>query len=295
MPQEQGEQMDKTEILQLLNNGNEEELIALPGIGPVLGERLVAARPFTSFEEVQAVKGINTHFIERLSEFELDANKQTVEHTAGEPALEPEPGVEVPTEALPAELEEAIKEEEQASKDGDSELGKAARKRKEATSKSVEALPKISDQAVKPRGSLWSMIVSGTIAAIIAILLTLAILGGINGSLKFATSADYLTAQREVSQLSTQVDVFQQDLDDLRGRVDILEGLGDRTVALEDAQAQSAADLETASQQVTDLQSEIIAMNEKVTLQEERTLRFETFLEDLQTLLGNLFTPQGGN
>jgi chromosome segregation ATPase len=130
---------------------------------------------------------------------------------------------------------------------------------------------------------------------LVTILLTLAVLGGINGSLKFATSAQVQTMQREASQLSAQTDTLQQDLDGLRGRVDMLEGLGDRTVALEIAQQQLAADQETASQQVTALQTEIAALNEKVTLQEERTQRFETFLIDLQTMLDNLFTPQGGN
>jgi uncharacterized protein (DUF3084 family) len=120
-------------------------------------------------------------------------------------------------------------------------------------------------------------------------------LGGINGSLKFATSAQVQTMQREASQLSAQMDTFQQDLDGLRERVNMLEGLGERTVALETAQQQLAADQKTVSQQVTALQDEIAALNEKVTLQEEQTQRFETFFKDLQTILIKLFTPQGGN
>ena len=139
------------------------------------------------------------------------------------------------------------------------------------------------------------MLVSSVITALVAVLLTLAVLGGINGSLKFTTSTQFLTMQREVSQLSAQADTLQQDLDGLRGRVDMLEGLGDRIVALEKAQQQLAADQETANQQVTAIQTEVAALNEKITLQEERTQRFETFLKDLQTMLGNLFAPQGGN
>jgi chaperonin cofactor prefoldin len=45
---------------------------------------------------------------------------------------------------------------------------------------------------------------------------------------------------------------------------------------------------------VTDLQTEITALNEKITLQEEQTQRFETFFKDLQTILNQLFAPQGG-
>ncbi len=69
--------------------------------------------------------------------------------------------------------------------------------------------------------------------------------------------------QREASQLSAQVDTLQQDLNDLRGRVDLLEGLGDRTVALEMAQEQLAADQETANEQMTALQTDMAALDEK--------------------------------
>jgi predicted nucleic acid-binding Zn-ribbon protein len=91
------------------------------------------------------------------------------------------------------------------------------------------------------------------------------------------------------------VDTLGQDLSDLRGRVDLLEGLGERTVALEMAQEQLTASQEAASQQMADLQTNMDALDEKVTLQEERTQRFETFLKDLQTMLSNLFTAQGEN
>jgi len=62
---------------------------------------------------------------------------------------------------------------------------------------------------------------------------------------------------------------------------------------LEKAQEQLVADQETTNQQVTALQTELDALSEEIALQGERTQRFETFLKDLQTVLGNLFAPQG--
>ncbi len=159
----------------------------------------------------------------------------------------------------------------------------------------MEKLPQKFEEATKSHSSLGTILVSSVITALVTILLTLIVLGGINGSLKFATSSQIQSMQREASQLSAQVDTLQQDLNDLRGRVDLLEGLGDRTVALEMAQEQLAADQETANEQMTALQTDMAALDEKVSLQEERTQRFETFLTDLQTLLSNLFVAQGDN
>ena len=283
--------MNETKILHLLNNGDQNELMALPGIGPALAKRLIAARPFSSLEKVQTVNGISANLLERLSDGVSEPEAQPSGHAADKPDLEPQTEDEAPAEPRLTDIEERTEEAGQ----GRSGLGEAVKSQGQAARQTVETLPQKTEEASKSHGSLRTILISSAITALVTILLTLAVLGGINGSLKFATSAQVQTMQRETSQLSAQMDTLQQDLDGLRGRVDMLEGLGDRTVALEVAQQQLAADQETASQQVTVLQTEIAALDEKVTLQEERTQRFETFLKDLQTMLDNLFTPQGGN
>ncbi len=95
--------------------------------------------------------------------------------------------------------------------------------------------------------------------------------------------------KNDVSALTTQADLIQQDQESLRGRVDTLEGLGERIVTLESEQQQIATDLDTTSQQVDTLQTLVGTLSDKVDQQEVRTLRFEEFLKELQTLLGNLF------
>ena len=283
--------MNETKILHLLNNGDQNELMALPGIGPALAKRLIAARPFSSLEKVQTVNGISANLLERLSDGVSEPEAQPSGHAADKPDLEPQTEDEAPAEPRLTDIKERTEEAGQ----GRSGLGEAVKGQGQAARQTVETLPQKTEEASKSHGSLRTILISSAITALVTMLLTLAVLGGINGSLKFATSAQVQTMQRETSQLSAQMDTLQQDLDGLRGRVDMLEGLGDRTVALEVAQQQLAADQETASQQVTVLQTEIAALDEKVTLQEERTQRFETFLKDLQTMLDNLFTPQGGN
>jgi len=278
-----GEKMDETKILDLLNNGSQDELMALPGIGDVLSNRLIEARPFDSMEAAQTVNGISANLLKRIADADEEPEADTSDPALDKPEPEPGKGDEAPAES-PSTSVKAQAEEEGP------EI-----KQVQAAPQTVETLPNQFEEASKSHGSLWTILISSAITALVTIILTLAVLGGINGSLKFATSTQVQTMQREAAQLSTRIDTFQGDLDGLRGRVDILEGLGDRTAALETAQAQLAADQETLSQQVTDLQTEIAALNEKVTSQEEQTQRFETFFKDLQTSLFKLFTPQGDN
>ncbi|MFH2103608.1 MAG: helix-hairpin-helix domain-containing protein [Chloroflexota bacterium] len=279
--------MNKTEVLALLNKASRDELVALPGIGPALADRLLAARPFDSLEAAQAVKGIGANLLDRLATVESKPDTQ--------PAPEPQKEYEPPAESRFSDIKEAIEEKSQAISKGLSGLGESVSKRGQAVRQTVVALPHQFEQTTKAWGPLWTTLVNGAVTALVAILLTLAVLGGINGSLKFATGSQYRSMQSDVAQISSHLDTLQRDMDGLRGRVGTLEGLGERTVALEQAQQQLAADLESASQQVTALQTEVAALNDQVAQQEERTLRFETFLQDLQTLLGNLFAPQGDN
>lgn len=272
--------MNPHKLLSFFNEASRDELTALPGIGPTLTERLMTTRPFDSLEAVQTVKGINANLMKRLSVAVAEGDTQ--------PAPEPRAVDKTPIESRFSDIKKAIGEKSQSISQGFSEFGESVRKQGKAARQTLEALPQKLEQTTRSRGQLWTIIISSVITVLVTILLTLAVLGGINGSLKFATGSQYRAMKLEASQLSAQVDILQQDLDGLRGRVDMLEGLGDRIVVLEKAQQLLVDDMEFVSQQV-------IVMNEKITLQEKRTLRFETFLKDMQILLDSLFDLQGGN
>jgi len=157
-------------------------------------------------------------------------------------------------------------------------------------SKWCKELPEDFERESKARGPVWTLLVSNGVTALISILLTLLILGVINGSLRYATGSQYRAMRNEVTALNEQANLLQQDQVSLRNRVDTLEGLGERIVTLESEQQQLATDLDATSQQLETLQNLLATLSDKVDQQEVRTLRFEEFLKELQTLLGNLFS-----
>ncbi len=49
-----------------VNRATEPELTRLPGVGPALASRIVAARPFADVDELRRVKGVRRATLERL-------------------------------------------------------------------------------------------------------------------------------------------------------------------------------------------------------------------------------------
>ena len=82
----------ETRTLVNLNTAEESELAQVPGIGPALAERIVAARPFASFDDVRRVPGIGASTLDKIAPY------ITVEETS--PAEAEEPAIEVAPEGL---------------------------------------------------------------------------------------------------------------------------------------------------------------------------------------------------
>ena len=58
-----------------LNRASARSLQALPGIGPILAQEIVAARPFARLEELQAVRGIGPRRFSRIAPY-LELSQQ---------------------------------------------------------------------------------------------------------------------------------------------------------------------------------------------------------------------------
>ena len=52
-----------------MNSASEEQLEDIPGIGPTLGGRIIAARPFKSADDLRNVKGIGDVRYEKIRSY----------------------------------------------------------------------------------------------------------------------------------------------------------------------------------------------------------------------------------
>ncbi|MBT3322453.1 MAG: hypothetical protein HN392_09230 [Anaerolineae bacterium] len=272
--------MSKNKLLSFLNEANHEELIVIPRIGASLADSLIAARPFENLEEAEEIRGINANLLEKMAN-SLPEEKEKVEKEVIAETIEsssPASDISENTKEILSALKEKVTEES------------------ENTRQIFESIPKRFEQVSEEHGVFWSSIISGAVIAFFAILLTLVILGGLNGSLKFSTSSDAKIMQRETTQLTEEVNSFHEELNGLRNRVDTLEGLGERTVALEKAQEALKEELASANEEIENLQDEISILNQEIDAQNqiiaeqgESIQLFGNFFEGLENLLTETF------
>src|SRR5512133_1322801 len=204
--------MNTDQLLTFLNNSTREELTALPGIGLSLSDRILEARPFNTLEDAKAIKGMKAKLLESWVDIPA-AQPDSVADSL--PITEND----TPLESRFEDLKDTLAEKGQSAREALAEFGETAKKRGQAARLAVEALPQKLDETARTRGPLWTTLVSSIITALLAILLTLIVLASINGSLSFATNAQYRTLNRELSQLTERAHPRQKDIDGSRTRI----------------------------------------------------------------------------
>jgi hypothetical protein len=376
------------------NSADQETLCLLPGVGPVLAERLIAARPFETLADLTRVPGIGAAAVERWSSFLAlpsalephsgeaesedvrDAASEggdfkgspdegsgaeisapwTVAATQGGAAIgggaegRVAPGsdadiraaiggatqggetrrlaAKVELDVPPQDLAELVPETRAEEPEPPEPV---AKKEPPALQKTVPGKTPARRPPTATRRYVGCLVaVGGLLILVLSIALSLGILARLNeNQLRFASPAHAHMLTVRVDGLEMRVEGLARDVEGLRARLNVVETIGERMLAVEesaetlrsdvDAMGERLsetegtsralqAEVDAAATRVAELSAQIDAIGDDLsaisgqvddldadveTLQTESG-RFQTFLEGLQALLESLFTPQGG-
>jgi competence protein ComEA len=314
-----------------VNQASHEELVAVPGIGPVLAARMIEKRPFASLDDLTSVQGINTQLLEKLGSYlsvsaapqserviELPASlveepqvevEPEIEAAAPQPELEqasePEPQLEVKppvempavdevqvVEGEPVELDEAVMDEKTASHEPEAEKSPSALRVVQNAPPHQEKPPAGEPAAAITRWELLTYTIGAAlISLILAVAFVLGLLAVINGGLAYPTSERLNALQREVDSLSDDAQTLQKDMGGLRTRLDNLEAISGRVDGLEEETQALRSELDSKSKQVETMQAQVNQMTEQMTKLQQRSDIFDRFLGGLSGLLDEVNTP----
>ena len=230
-----------------LNTAQSDELTKLPGIGPAMAERITTARPFEKLEDLLNVSGVGPALLERLSplvtteaiesqDTEASIEAEDIIYLDAETSPEPEAD-DVPPETLDEVFEDeeipawdgSVPDEGEIS-EGDPDLGESTASdevessEKKGGNKEKAIIPIKKDETGKekakkaPKPITWGkalfMAAACSFAAfILAVLLSIGIIGSLNNGLRFASTDQVQGLSSQIETLFSELGILSDDLE----------------------------------------------------------------------------------
>ncbi len=241
------------------NTANEEQLRQLPGVGPQLAGRIVEGRPYESVDDLRQIAGLGDSVLDDIRPFLI----------------------------FEAAASESV--EDQASDEKDSSASEPSRTPDQAASEERK-YPLVLTESKPDRTGFWALLAVGAASVLCSVTLTLSVLAGINGTLDFGRHAALQETRNELIQIRSQFEATQVELEALRGRAEALEGVSGKIVEIESQVGTLQQQIGETLAAVDAMQTEISLALEETRAQAERVERFQTFLDGLSRLIGQVVT-----
>ena len=299
-----------------INTASAEELTTISGIGPELAERIIAARPFGSVENLVNVPGIGAVLLKRIKP-ELKVEEESLYDLGGESLVvgtvdEEDIYEEVDPFELEKELAEKGEVEDAQAVPVDEKIdvstrqavpiGKPVSRDEEVRPHKVQnderALLRVLEPArtmgdklrsdVKKQDSLIMAISIGIAVLLLSLILSLGILAAINRGLAYVPARDFSTLQTQTDSLAREAEALRQDVDAIQKRLDTLGTLSGRVTDLENEVTALKQELESTVGRMDDLESKLEGFSEEIERIDQRTGVFQEFLGELRLLLVRL-------
>ena len=290
-----------TELINI-NSATAEELTALPGVGPAMAARIVAARPFEMIDDLRLISGVGPALLERWTPLITLAEPVPAEDVillSAESGTEPEVGEASPEVKSPSEIEStptSLEEEPIPSWDGSEVQAEVTEPEIPMPREKsiVPVLPKEPEkeyEITSPKLITWNQAllltgVSSFVVFILAVLLTLGILSNLNGGLRFGSAQQVTDLSAQSETLNLQIQTLNQDIAGLRTRLDNLEGLSSRVSGLEKQIDELSNEISSTSKIVEEMKGQIDEIRAS-------TKTFQFFLDGLTDLVDSLREQQG--
>lgn len=239
-----------------VNQAELEALTVLPGVGQEIAARMISRRPYRKAEDLLSVPGIGPKAVERLTPY-LAFDAEPGSNSQGVRSASGQP-------SSPASRSGA------GAKRGIPETGRG-----------------ITRQTL-----LWFCLGTGLVSVLVSVILSLAILAGINGTLSIERNASIRQLNERTSAAEQQLEVLGASIDSLETRLKSVEGLSGRMATLEDEFASMREQVDAARAEVDGIQTTVSGLSGQIGSLESRVSVFDAFLRGIERILQEVLPQQ---
>lgn len=236
------------------NFADRQTLTKLPGVGEVVADRIIAGRPYSTADDLLQVPGIGPRLVERIKD-SLEFKRQ--EPAPGKPESAP-PNGKSPAPELTGDIPPLGNGRDQP-------------------------------QYMTRERALWYVLGGSMVSAVVAVILSLAILAGINGTLSVERQASVRQLRIQGEVMTTQLDAVGADLESLRNRLQAVEGLSGRMNSLEDQSQLLRDEMDSTITKLGTVETKVSTLSDQMGAIEKSVSRFDEFLQGMRTLFGQIF------
>lgn len=230
-----------------------------------MASRIIAGRPYQNLEDLRQVSGIGDRVLKAIEPFLTFDSPASADREARAPE---EQGKVFARDGDPA--------------DGSPEPERASRNELK--------YPLVLTEPRAPWTGFRALLAMGVASALCSLTLTLAVMAGINGTLDFSRNSALQDVRGELLQIRSQLDTTQLDLEALRGRAEALDGVSGRVIEVEGQVTALQQQIGETLAAVDEMQMELASALEDTRAQAESVNRFQSFLDGLSRLVGQLVT-----
>jgi archaellum component FlaC len=300
------------------NSAGQETLCLLPGVGPALAARWIAARPFETLDDLTRVPGIGASTVERLRPYlalpaaaepdSSDAASGDVQDVSADESAAGSGTEDRETKRLAAKVAADTTSDLPVLETQDEEpepVGRAPEQKplpSEALPTEKPATPQKAPPGEPParrapaatrRYAGCLVAASGLLVLVLSIALSLGILARLNqNQLRFASPAQANMLTVRVDGLEMRVESLAQDVEGLRARLNQVEIIGERMQAAEERAETLRGDVDAMGERLDASQESFQALQAEVdaaaTRVAELSAQLDTAGDELSAISGHL-------
>jgi DNA repair exonuclease SbcCD ATPase subunit len=193
--------------------------------------------------------------------------------------------------AQPEKLQEFLDDQPENIKKARDFIAAQPEKIQEFIAAQPERFEKVKTSTGMSNANLITLLIACLATLVLTILLTIGLMGAINGGLRYASQAEFSALNRQAAASASQLELLEKNTESIRARLDALESMSGRMKLIEEENTAIRKQLEESSRQVEEVRTQMEQIRADIESLQSSSNFFDRIISGLRTLLNETTRP----